>query len=39
MPARDLKLELWPMPISGNEFLVKINGRELYKGAVPAGPL
>ncbi|OSI33367.1 hypothetical protein [Bradyrhizobium canariense] len=39
MPARALKLELWPMPISGNEFLVKINGREIYKGVVPAGPL
>jgi hypothetical protein len=39
MPARNLKLELWPMPISGNEFLVKINGREIYKGVVPAGPL
>lgn len=38
-PARTLKLELWPMPISGNEFLIKINGREVYKGVVPAGPL
>lgn len=38
-PARTLKLELWPMPILGNEFLVKINGHEAYKGLVPAGSL
>ncbi len=31
-----LKLELWPMPILGNDFLVKINGHEAYKGLVPA---
>ncbi|GMP05705.1 hypothetical protein [Bradyrhizobium sp. TM239] len=38
-PARTLRLALWPMPISGSEFLVKINGREIYRGSVPAGPL
>lgn len=38
-PARTLRLALWPMPISGSEFIVKINGREIYRGSVPAEPL
>ncbi|KYH02354.1 hypothetical protein SE91_31355 [Bradyrhizobium sp. DOA1] len=38
-PARTLRLALWPMPISGSEFLVKLNGHEVYRGSVPAEPL
>lgn len=38
-PARTLRLALWPMPISGSEFVVKINGHEIYRGNVPAEPL
>ncbi|WP_298242221.1 hypothetical protein [uncultured Bradyrhizobium sp.] len=38
-PARTLRLVLWAMPISGNEFLIKVNGHEIYRGIVPSEPL
>ena len=34
-PARRLHFLLWPMPLSSREFSMRVNGSELYRGAVP----
>jgi hypothetical protein len=34
-----LRLELWPMPLSGNALKVTVNGETVYNGAIPADTL
>ena len=38
-PSMILRLELWPMPLSGNALKVTVNGETVYNGAIPADTL
>jgi hypothetical protein len=34
-PSRSLRLELWPMPLSGDTLKITVNGDTVYHGAIP----
>jgi hypothetical protein len=36
VPTRSLRLELWPMPLSGGTLKITVNSETLYHGAIPS---
>jgi hypothetical protein len=38
-PSRSLRLELWPMPLSGDALEITVNGDTVYRGTIPSDPL
>ena len=38
-PSRSLRLDLWPMPISGDALTITVNGYTLYQGRIPSNAL
>jgi hypothetical protein len=38
-PSRSLRLELWPMPLSGDALEITVNGDTVYRGGIPSDAL
>ena len=38
-PSRSLRLELWPMPLSGNTLKITVNGDTAYHGTIPSNAI
>ena len=38
-PSRNLRLELWPLPLSSGELKITVNGGTVYQGAIPSNAL